>query len=408
MFPDTLPADVAACLDRHILRCWFPRAVDPKGGFFQSYDDTWKPGADHERNVVYQARLTWTAAEAALRGKPEEASAWREQVAHGVAYLDNSLWDDTRGGFYWSVDTETKQSTRDEKHVYGNAFAIYALARAYKATKNSATLEQAKRGFAWLERHAHDSKHLGWHEALTLDGTPKARGAGNDQIGTALGLKSMNTHIHVLEALTALYGVWPDALVRTRLAEAHALVRDTIAQPDGYQRLFFQPDWTPVPDHLSFGHDVETGFLLHESAHALGLHNEKTEKIARALVDHALQYGWDEKNGGFFDVADRATKKIEHQEKVWWVEAEGLNALLLMHRLYGRETSRYGEAFQKLWAFIRDKQCDSLHSGWFSATDEVGVPQRSRAKSDAWTDPYHQARSLWHVLDGLRASARSR
>ncbi len=402
MLPDTLSAEVTACLNKHILRCWFPRAVDPRGGFFQSYDDTWKPGVDQERNVVYQARLTWTAAEAALREKTNK-KLWRERVVHGVAYLSKSLWDEARGGFYWSVDTETKKSTRDEKHVYGNAFAIYALATAYKATKDSATLELAKRGFVWLERHAHDGKHLGWFEALELEGTPKSLGAGNDQIGTKLGLKSMNTHIHILEALTALYGVWPDPLVKTRLTEAHALVRDKIAQPEGYQRLFFQPDWTPAPDHLSFGHDVETGFLLHESAHTLKLHDDKTKKIARALVDHALAHGWDTQHSGFFDAADRETKKIEHREKVWWVEAEGLNALLLMHKLYGKETPRYGEAFLKLWAFIRDKQCDSQNGGWFSATDDDGTPQRSKAKSDAWTDPYHQARSLWHVLAGLKA-----
>lgn len=405
MLPETLPQEIASCLDRHILRCWFPRAHDPSGGFFQSFDDAWKPGADTERSVVYQARLTWTAAEALLRQKTEKR-AWRERVEHGVAYLESALWDGTHGGFHWSVSTQGHRPTREEKHVYGNAFALYALATAYRATRSKSALLLARRGFEWLEKHAYDTKNGGWFEALTIEGTPKPLGPGNDQIGTALGLKSMNTHIHILEALTALSAVLPDPLVQARLAEAHALVRDKIARPDGYQRLFFQPDWTPAPDHLSFGHDVETGFLLHESAHALNLHDEKTEKLARALVDHALAHGWDERHGGFFDAADRETKKVAHREKVWWVEAEGLNALLLMHRLHGKETPRYGEAFTKLWAFIRDKQCDSLHSGWFSATDEDGTPQRKRPKSDAWTDPYHQARALWNVLDGLKASAR--
>ena len=397
MLPDTLPAEITACLNRHILNCWFPRAVDSKGGFFQSFDDAWKPGPDRERNIVYQARLTWTAAEAARREKAGTA-LWKERAAHGVTFLQTRLWDEARGGFYWSVDSEGKP-TRDEKHVYGNAFAIYALATVRSPT----ALALAKRGFAWLEAQAHDGKNNGWFEALDLEGKPKLPGAGNDQIGTKLGLKSMNTHIHVLEALTALYIAWPDPLVKSRLAEAHALVREVIVQPDGYQRLFFQPDWTPTPDHLSFGHDVETGFLLHESAHALGLHDSKAEKRGRALVDHALTYGWDEANGGFFDAADRETKKVHNTEKVWWVEAEGLNALLLMHRLHGKETPRYGEAFLKQWAFIQSKQCDALNGGWFSATDAAGIPQRQRAKSDAWTDPYHQARSLWHVLDGLKA-----
>ena len=97
----------------------------------------------------------------------------------------------------------------------------------------------------------------------------------------------------------------------------------------------------------------------------------------------------------------RETKKITHKEKVWWVEAEGLNALLLMHRLHGAKDRRYAVAFLKLWDFIREHQLDTDNGGWFSQTDEAGAPDRRKPKSDAWTDPYHQARALWHVIDGL-------
>jgi mannobiose 2-epimerase len=397
----SLASDLRSCLRRHVLNCWFPHAIDPRGGFVEEFDDAWRPGPSRERHVVYQARLTWTAAEATRR-EPDPREVWAERVRHGVTFLESKLWDAERGGFYWSID-EKGEPTRAEKHVYGNAFAIYALATAHDADPRALPL--AQKAFHWLETHAHDGVHKGWREALALDGSPlRAEGNKGDSIGTALGQKSMNAHIHVLEALTALFAVWPDPLVKTRLAEAHALVRDVIVQPEGFQRLFFQPDWTPAKDYVSFGHDVETAFLLHESAHALGLKDAKGEKLGRALVNHAMKYGWDAPHGGFFDAAERETKQITHREKIWWVEAEGLNALLLMHRIHGKKDGRYGFAFLKLWEFIRDRQLDTDNGGWFAATDEAGAPDRRKPKSDAWTDPYHQARALWHVIDGLHSS----
>ncbi len=100
------------------------------------------------------------------------------------------------------------------------------------------------------------------------------------------GYKDQNSSIHLLEALTELYAVWPDPLVRERLDEMLRLIRDVITTPKGNLVLFLQPDWTPVSfrdsseavvlkhryvDHVSFGHDVETAYLMLEASHALGL-----------------------------------------------------------------------------------------------------------------------------------------
>jgi cellobiose epimerase len=399
-----LADEIEVSLKRHILDCWFPRAVDPAGGFHQNFDEVWTLRPGGQKSVVYQSRLTWTAAEAFRRDSKN--TVWRERALHGLTFLNDSLWDCENGGFHWSVGRDGKP-TQPEKHVYGIAFAMFAAATVFEVLREPRALELAKKTFEWLEAHPHDSVNQGWYEALTPVGSPVGRKEGRDAIGTAYGLKSMNTHIHLLEALTVLYGVWKTPPVKKQLAEAFHVIRDRVVQSDGFQQMFFQPDWAPAGDHISFGHDVETAFLLLEAEEALGESDETTSAKARKLVDFALAHGWDTPHGGFFDSAELATRKVTVREKIWWVEAEGLNALLLMHFRYDKGASKtYWDAFSRQWAFIRDHQIDSTRNGWYPTVAEDGARLPGRSKSDAWTDPYHQARACWRVVEALRRHAR--
>ena len=224
------------------------------------------------------------------------------------------MWDKQEGGFFWGLDEsgKIKASYGGEKHAYGIAFALYGLSAAYEATGERRALDLARRTFAWLDRQAHDAANGGYYEALSRSGATigssaraGARGGSartTDLLGTVYGYKSMNSHIHLLEAMTALYRIWPDPLVEKRLRELFLVVRDKIAVEPGCLNLFFTPDWRPVPEHDSFGHDVETAYLLLEAAEALKEPDDaKTLTVARCLVDHALQWGWDERLGGFYD-----------------------------------------------------------------------------------------------------------
>ena len=397
-------------LRRHVLDLWYPRALDPAGGFRQEYGEDWKRGSDPVRSLVYQSRLTWAAARAArhFAGRAEE---FHRAARHGVAFLNGTLRDRERGGFYWQVGAASGKPDTDrgaEKHAYGLAFAIYAASAAHATTGDADALELAQSTFRWLDRCAHDGASGGYFEALEPDGKPiltSPYGAAkhpNDPIGTRYGFKSMNTHIHLLEAFAELAKVWPDAALKARLGEVFRIVRDRIAVPPGCLNLYFNPDWRSVPDHDSFGHDVETAYLLAEAAEVLGIPDDRaTWKVARALVDHALDFGWDAAHGGFYDRGS-AFNRPTGLEKVWWTQAEGLNALLLMDERYGAETPRYRDAFRRQWEFIRRFQTDARHGGWRSAVEPDGSPMPGRAKSDAWTDPYHQGRALMNVLAALR------
>ena len=188
------------------------------------------------------------------------------------------------------------------------------------------------------------SKYGGYFEALARDGTPILAWKQDaplqkrvDRLGVYYGFKSMNSHIHLLEALTELKKIDDRPIVKERLLELFLIVRDRIAVEPGALNLYLTRDWRAIPAHDSFGHDVETAYLLVEAARAIQKPEEveKTWQVARALVDHALDWGWDEDAGGFYDKGESFAGAAFDRKKVWWTAAEGLNALLLMHRKFG-------------------------------------------------------------------------
>jgi mannobiose 2-epimerase len=407
-----LADDVHRHFDANVLRTWFPRSIDREhGGFNSNFSRQWELSDKQDRFLVFQARMTWLSAQIAMR-RPELRDEFRGYAKHGVAMLQK-MWDPQFGGLYWAVDREGKLGAgfNPEKHLYAIAFGIYGAAAAYEATGDKAALDLAMKTFAWLDDHAHDAAHGGYHEALKRDGTPivpadLTRTLENRSFGpnVSLGYKSMNSHIHLLEALTGLYRAGKDETVRQRLEEVFLIVRDRIAVEPGCLNQFFTPDWRAVPDDDSFGHDIETTYLLLEASEALGRKDEeKTLLVARHLLDHALDWGFDWKNGGFYDKGS-AFEKPHGLEKVWWTQAEGLNSLLLMHEKYGKETDRYWKAFELTWRFVTEHQADREFGGWYSTTDDAGKVL-SASKANDWKAGYHDGRALMNIEERLRRLA---
>jgi cellobiose epimerase len=402
-----IAGEVEANLQEHILGKFFPIAADEKGGgFFENYGLDWTRQPGDAKSIVYQSRLTWTSAQAAQRF-PAKAGMYLAMTRRGAAFLRERMWDKDGGGFFWIVNGN-ESPTNAPKQIYGHAFGIYDLAGSYRVTKDTATLELAKKAFSWLETPAHDSSHLGYFENIGPDGKP-ADIAGGNTVGARAGQKSMNTSIHILEALTELYGVWPDRLVKQRVQEMLETCRTRIYSEPGYLIQFLSADWQRTESPDSFGHDVEAGFLMVEAAEALGQGDDPHNWLAaRHLMDHALRYGWDNDRGGLYDSAKINPEGVVTGEvdtrKIWWVQAEHLNALLLLHERFGKETSRYWDAFVKEWEWIRKSQIDPVHGGWWATVRADGTPI-SRVKADMWTECYHQGRAMLLVSDRLRSLA---
>ena len=197
----------------------------------------------------------------------------------------------------------------DEKHVYGISFVLYAASTVREVTGDELALKVARDAFDWLDQHAHDAKHGGYFEALRRDGTPILRwdeGAPiarrTDRLGVYYGFKTMNVAHppagggrRPVAGGPASGGEGPAArAARPRPRQDRRRAGRTQPLPD--------PDWRAIPAHDSFGHDVETAYLLVEAAEALGMPDDaKTWEVARSLVDHALDWGWDDEHGGFYD-----------------------------------------------------------------------------------------------------------
>jgi mannobiose 2-epimerase len=399
------------------LELWYPRCVDKDhGGFHATFDYDQKPLPDQTRGLVFQSRMTWVAAMAAEH-LPQKAEMLKPIIRHGVAMLRDVMQDQNDGSFYWELTADNKPGDtwqQQHKHAYGISFALYALAQAYYATGDTDALKLAQDNFRWLDEHAHDATNGGYHETMQMDGTPIPTPADVnvnpkwDHIGTLLGDKSMNTHIHLLESFGALRQVWNDPILDARFRELFEIVREKIYVEPGCLNQIFTPNWRAVPTGDSFGHDIETAYLLTESAALLGMPEDtRTWLVARNLVDHALAFGFDGNVGGFYDEGS-AHKPAHNKTKYWWVQAEGLNALSIMNQRFGNQTPRYRNALLKLWDFITQYQLDSEFGGWRNKVlPDNTIPAPADKKGHNWKGAYHTFRALLLTDQRLLQPAKS-
>lgn len=428
----TSPTAMATLLEeslfKDILEHWYPRNIDSvHGGYISGFERDWSLSRNQQKSLVQQARHTWTTA-FVLEHYPDR----KEFLAYsgqGMEFLRDRMWDTEFGGFhtFTRADGTPALGRGGGKLVYGQSFALYGLSQYYLVSGRQEALHLAQKGFGWMEQHAHDKAHGGYFEFMQRDGTVISDPGETIDLSShpGLGLKDYNSSIHVMEGLTNLYRVWPDSLLRIRLEEMFYLIRDTFVHPDGYLQLYFYPNWTLVPDekmlirsggndyhsqHISYGHDVETAFLLLETAHVLGMgSDQKTHALAKKIVDHSLDHGWDGEQGGFFYMGKirEGKQEIISETKSFWVMAEALNALLLMHTLYPEDPRDYYGKFLATWNYIEAYLMDQEFGGWFSEGLDSARRSKDQPKSSGWKTTYHNTRAMVHcieMLHGLQGS----
>lgn len=420
---ENLTSVLEESLKSKIVDVWYPKTIDSiHGGFFPDFNARWEKKGSQHKMIVTQARHVWTASTLASFYND---STYKEIAKHGHTFLKDHMWDDKNGGFYTlkAIEGDSLKLLSTSKSAYGNSFAIYGLANYYKISRDTAALDLAKKTFYWLEEHSRDSVFGGYFDVMKQDGSWMLdTKENNNNYGDFIrkDWKDQNSSIHLLECFTALYEVWPDNLLKERLEEMLILVRDTITTEKGYLTLHLQRDWKPVSfkdstdavrkanfwlDHVSFGHDVETAFLLLEASHVLGKENDTvTLHKAKKMVDHAITKGWDKDKGGFydggyyFDNSDTCT--IINPDKVWWTQAEGLNSLLLMAKLFPDEI--YNELFEKQWDYINTYMIDHKNGGWYDEGLDSNPDAVKNAKAQIWKVNYHNTRAMVNVIKMLK------
>ncbi len=398
----------------YLLNNFYPRIIDTvNGGYWTNFENDWTLSENQDKMLVTQARGLWTAARAAEMFP--ENPVFRKAADHGYEFLTTRLWDTIGGGFYQFYYPDSAQKAEAVyKLTYGNAFALYALSQYALINKTPETLGWVKKAFDWLEKKVYDPAEKGYFSIWI--GNTKFTGKEVPEGWDNPSGKDQNTGIHLLEALTTAYRVIPDDIVKDRLTETLGLVRDRMVNESGYLNLFFDSKWNPVcikdssrnyiiknpwMDHVSFGHNIETAYLLVDASKALyGTPDPLTLKVARGLIDHTLEFGFDKDFYGIFDKGYEFTKgtvEVIDSSKVWWAQAEAWHALALFSELYP-EDNRYAAEFPKMWNYITTEMVDKEHGGWYNSGLDANPRTVRERKVHAWKSCYHDGRALMQVF----------
>lgn len=363
------------------LELWYPLCIDTiYGGYFSDVNYKWELQGRQNKMIVSQARHIWSASNSGLFYGND--FKFKKIAEHGFKFLRDVMWDKEYGGFYDLVDREgnvIKENGKIIKRAYGNSFAIYGLSAYFILSNDSTALKLAQNAFLWLDKYSFDSEFGGYFQFMDRDGKPYKDGF----MGTPP--KDYNSTIHLLECFTELYKVWKNDILKERLNSLLKIIRDKITSEKGYLNLFFTKEWKLISyrdssdevrtrnyffDHVSFGHDIETAYLMLEASEILGLENDTiTIRIAKKMVDHTIEFGWDSKNGGIFDGGYyfnlNDNPLIVKNTKEWWAQAEAMNTLLIFSILFPNDEMNYYKRFCEQWNYIKTYLIDYEYGGWY-------------------------------------------
>lgn len=372
-------------LTKRIIPFWKSLRDDKNGGYIGLVDFNLKRYPDAERGCILNSRILWFFSETYMYlGDPSLLL----EAEHAYEMLKR-MTDREYGGVYWSIapNGSVLDST---KHTYNQAFAIYALSSFYRASKNPEALALAKDLFGLIETKCRDSK--GYLEAFTADFKP----AGNDKLsenGVEAG-RTMNTLLHVMEGYTGLYEASKSEDVRKRLYEICDIFEHKIYNRERRrQEVFFDKDYNTLIDLHSFGHDIETSWLMDHTLDVLG-DDLLTSKIRPLLIEMAYNtYDLAFTDHGFHNECERGKTDTT---RIWWVQAEALLGFLNAYKHTGDD--KFREAYLSQWRYIRDVLSDRRPgSEWFWSVSEDGKPYE-KPIVEPWKCPYHNGRMCLEIL----------
>ena len=381
-------------LKENILPFWTNRMPDLSGGFIGRIDGKGKARPDSEKGAILNARIMWTF-----------ASAWRifrnkeylETAGMAYRYITAHFLDNEYGGVYWSLNSDgTPGNTK--KQFYAIAFTIYAFAEYYRACGDKRALELAIELFLDIESHSLDETGEGYIEACTRNWSiiEDMRLSDRDQNDA----KTMNTHLHILEAYTALYRVWKDESLAKALKGVIDIFIRKIMRTDGHLGLFFNEKWEPTSMGVSYGHDIEASWLLCEAADVLG--DEETVRtvssISTRLAEAAME-GFTMNGGMEYEYNPSTGHRNVSRE--WWVQAETVVGCVNMFRL--TEGAIWKERALAQWNFIKKHLVCPDGEWYWSVLPYNGefVANTEDDRAGFWKCPYHNGRMCMELIERL-------
>lgn len=375
-----------------ILHWWASYLPDQQHGFHGEVNLNNEPVPDADRGLVLYSRILWTFSTAIQNGYKDPFTAL---AADAFQYLRNCFQDTIHGGYYWSV-TAKGVPNETHKQLYGQAFALYAFAAYHAATGNKEVLVAAIDLFKLLEMHGLDPVSEGYWEARTASWQPLPGNRLSDK--DPVVDKSMNTHLHILEAYTSLYAVWPDPDLQQSIRSLLRIFQTHIIDPfSNSLHVYLAADWKPLSTHRSFGHDIEASWLLYEAATVL---NDplvvKQQAACSVQMARAAIIGLDA-DGGMWNEFDPRTNHVD-REKHWWPQAECIPGFLNAYQISG-DTSFLNHALDA-WNFIKNSIRHPTGE-WIWGLDQQGawIPE---SKAGFWKCPYHNSRAMMEGIHRLK------
>ncbi len=385
-------AEMVAELDA-ILYYWATHMPDSvNGGFLGRIDCNEKPQPGAPKGAVLNSRILWAfAAAARLTGN----TLWKEQAARAYDYITRYFIDAERGGVYWTVDY-TGKPLDTKKQVYALAFAVYGLSEWYRTSGTGEARSRAISIYHDIVRHSYDPLHGGYTEAFTrdwgvIDDLRLSEKDANEK-------KTMNTHLHILEAFTNLYRTWPDGDLRSHIAALLQNFTDHIINPQTHHlKLFFDEQWRSKSQVISYGHDIEAAWLLLEAAEVIDDHEQvRLFRQIAVQMANAVMEGIDS-DGGLWHEYDPARQYLV-KEKHSWPQAEAMTGFFNVWQL--THDDKYLNASLAGWRFVRNHIHDTQHGEWYWGIDEKGKPVQED-KAGLWKCPYHNSRACMEIISRI-------
>lgn len=383
--------EVKAHLLNDIIPFWKNLRDDEFGGYYGYMDYDLKVDKKAVKGCILNSRITWFFANAYTLLKDESLL---EEAKHGFAFMKEHCMDKENGGIFWSMKYDgTPEDTT--KHTYNQAFSIYALSSYYEATHDEEALAMAKELFYIIETKCTDE--IGYKEAFDKE----FHEVENDKLSEngVIAEKTMNTLLHVFEAYTELYRVAKLPEVKERLEWIMDTFADKVYNPKLHrQEVFFDRNMNTILDLHSYGHDIETAWLMDRGVEVLGekKYEEKMTPITKDLTAEIYKVAFDGHS-----LANECEKGVVNVHRIWWVQAETVIGFL---NGWQKDPSRteYLDAAKSEWQFIKDHVMDKRQgSEWFWEVDQSGKPYEGRPIVEPWKCPYHNGRMCFEVIRRL-------
>lgn len=390
-------------IEKHLINdlipFWMGLRDNRYGGYYGWVDYEREVNQYAVKGCILNSRITWFFANAyMLLGD----KTLLEEAKHGFEFLKNHCWDKVNGGVFWSVKYDgTPEETL--KHTYNQAFSIYALSSYYEASGDREALKMAYTLYELIESKMRDE--LGYKEAFNEN----FHEIDNEKLSEngVMASKTMNTLLHVFEAYTELYRVDKKAEVKEKLMWMMDLIAEKIYNPELHrQEVFFDEKWNTLIDLHSYGHDIETAWLVDRSVEVIG-EKKYEEMMTPITLDLARQVRKLAFNGE--SLSNECEKGIDDTNRVWWVQAETVVGFLNAAEKCGRDSQEgeeYLEAAKSVWEFIKTYVIDwreGYEAGreWYWLVDEKGNPYNDKPIVEPWKCPYHNGRMCFEVMKRL-------